>query len=102
MSAVTSAIASELIPPAEPSIKQSAKDRSKKRGPARPYRKLNEEVLSARILRLTTRIERVKRQHESTRILLTKYAHERFYRDKEALEAADSSQPPIEIPPLNG
>jgi hypothetical protein len=97
MSTVTSAIASELIPPSDP----LPKERTKKRGPARPYKKLNEEVLSARILRLTTRIERVKRQHETTRILLTKYAHERFYRDKEALQAADLSQKPDEIPSLN-
>lgn len=88
MSELIAAIASEIDPPAPP--KQSKRSKrnpsAKKRGPARPYKKIPDETLSARIKRLTERMERAKKQHETARALVTKYSHERLYRDKDAIE----------------
>lgn len=104
MSDLTTALAPELMPPPpkrKPRAKRLAGESAKKRGPPRPYRKVTDDVLCKRTERLTKRMERVKRQHESTRTLLTKYAHERFYRDKEALaQGADAKEDPPTIPPL--
>ena len=101
MSDIAAAIAPEIVPPAptrKPRVKRNNADPTirKKRGPPRPYRKIPENVLTKRIERLTKRMERVKRQHESTRVLLTKYAHEKFYREKEILaqDEDDKVQPP--------
>jgi ribosomal protein S15P/S13E len=101
MSEVAVAIVPEIQPPPagrKPSKKRAASGQPP-RPPARPYRKIDAEVLASRIARLTTRIEKTKRQHESTRVLLTKYAHEKFYREKEAIE--EQNQPPLpSIAPL--
>jgi hypothetical protein len=110
MSEITAAIATEINPPPVAKAPKRPRHSGKpagKRGPPRPYRRIAEEVLAARIVRLTKRIERVRRQHESTRILLTKYAHERFYRDHEAVSAPfprdlpeDPVQPLVDGPVL--
>jgi len=89
----------ESEPP--PEGKKSRKPRKKTAGPPmrarngapRPYRSLQADVLAVRITKLTTRLEKAKKQHETTRQLLTKYAHESFYRDKEALEATQPAPP---------
>lgn len=94
----------EIEPP--PEGKKSRKPRTRpgpakhKHGVPRPYRSLPAEVLASRTARLTTRLEKAKKQHESTRLLLTKYAHESFYRDKEALEAAQTAPNPPTLPEL--
>lgn len=56
-----------------------------KRPPARPHRKVPEETLLSRIAKLTSRVERTRRQHDSAQILLTKYAREKVYRDEDAI-----------------
>jgi hypothetical protein len=56
-----------------------------KRGPPRPYRRLPEETLEGRIKKLTDRMEKARKQHEDARLILTKYSHERTYRQREAL-----------------
>jgi hypothetical protein len=62
------AITSELPPPAEPKRKDKKwrthprKGALTKRGPPRPYRRLPEETLLARIQKLTARLERAKTQ----------------------------------------
>lgn len=62
------AITSELPPPAEPKRKDKKwrthprKGALTRRGPPRPYRRLPEETLLARIQKLTTRLERAKTQ----------------------------------------
>lgn len=78
---------------------KNAPPRVKHHGISRPYRSLPADVLAVRTAKLTTRLEKAKKQHESTRLLLTKYAHESFYRDKEALEAAQQAEPPPPGPP---
>ena len=90
MSELSAAIATEIDPPSEPKPSKRSKrnPNAKKRGPARPYRKISDETLTGRIKRLTDRIERAKKQHESARSLITKYSHERLYRDKDAIEGA--------------
>jgi hypothetical protein len=102
MSEITAAIATEINPPVAPTKTKRPRQppSGRSRGPPRPYRRIAEEVLAARIVRLTTRIERVKKQHESTRILLTKYAHERFFRDHEAVSAPQPRELPTPVLPL--
>jgi hypothetical protein len=100
MSEITVAMTTEIEPP--PEGKKSRKPRKKttagpstraRNGAPRPYRSLQADVLAGRITKLTTRLEKAKKQHETTRQLLTKYAHESFYRDKEALEATQPAPP---------
>lgn len=65
-----------------------------KRPPSRPYKKISKEVLETRIAKLTTRVQKTKRQHDSAQALLAKYAQESFYREKEVLQdepAADAA-----------
>ena len=95
MSELSAAIASEIDPPAAPKLsKRSKRDpNAKKRGPARPYKKITDETLATRIKRLTDRMERAKKQHESARNLVTKYSHERLYRDKDAIEGVNETAP---------
>jgi hypothetical protein len=101
MSEIAVAITTEIEPL---SPKRPKRGVHRKKGVARPYRRVPEDVLAVRIDRLTERLERVRKQHESTRTLLTKYAHERHYREKDAIakSAADilSAPPPLEIPNL--
>lgn len=107
MSDIATALAPE-ISPAPGKKREARKPTSKrvagtgrKRGPARPYRKVVAEVLHTRIERLTKRIERLRRQHEGTRTLLTKYAHEKYYREREAIaqqEAPEAEALPAEEP----
>ena len=90
MNELSVAIASEINPPPEPKrAKKPRNPSAPKRGPARPYRKITDETLAQRIERLSKRIERSKKQHEAARGLLTKYSHERMYRDKEAIQSAE-------------
>lgn len=108
MSDIVSALAPEVLPPPPLEKKKRVKRLAdagqprKKRGPPRPYRKIDDATLIKRTERLTKRIERVKKQHESTRTLLTKYVHEKFYRDKELLhEDGDMQLPSIDaLPPV--
>jgi hypothetical protein len=97
-------LATAALPPAPEPKKRDKKWRhphprpgaQKKRGPARPYKRIEAEVLDVRIGKMTTRIERLKRQHENVRKLLTKYSHEKTYRLREAL----TEQPSEGLPPL--
>lgn len=62
------AMSSELPPPTAPERKDKKwrkhprKGALTKRGPPRPYKRLPEEILHLRIQRLTTRLEKAKRQ----------------------------------------
>jgi hypothetical protein len=95
-------IAVSLAPEMEPPAKRPrSKSTGKGRPPPRPYRKITSEVLASRIQRLTVRIDKAKKQHEATRLLLTKYAHERFYRERDVVaEAPDPQQQPPAIAAL--
>jgi hypothetical protein len=100
MNDVAVAMGAEIDPPV-PTASKSRKARApstpgvpRKKGASRPYRKISAEVLAERITKLTTRLQKAKKQHESTRVLLTKYSHERFYRDREAIESAAEEAPP--------
>jgi len=98
------ALASELNPPPQP-VKKDKKWRrhprpaaKTKRGPPRPYRRLEEEVLGNRISKLTARMDKAKTQHEETRVLLLRYTHERAYRAQDP-PAEAAAEPPAEGPP---
>jgi hypothetical protein len=62
------AIEAELPPPTEPKRKDKKwrphprEGAQTRRGPPRPYRRVAEDVLSTRIQKLTTRMERAKKQ----------------------------------------
>ena len=60
----------------------------RKRGPARPYRKLPQETLESRIKKLQKRIERTSAQAEEGRTFLSKYTREQAFRDSEAVPVA--------------
>lgn len=70
MSQMTAELTAELNAPPEPKSRQkrAKKDPATgqrvvgKRGPARPYRKLPDELLTLRVTKLTSRLERVKKQ----------------------------------------
>jgi hypothetical protein len=103
MSEIAACLVSEIEPPPEGKQRKKQPPQNKmvpKRGPPRPYRKIPEEVLTTRLKRLTDRIDKIKKQHESTRVLLTRYSHERYYRDKEAIKNAQEdvlpSHPPLD------
>jgi hypothetical protein len=59
----------------------------RKRGPARPYRKLPQETLESRIKKLEKRIERTSAQAEEGRCFLSKYTREQGFRDTEMAQA---------------
>lgn len=97
-----SEIAVAMTTALEPPIQKLRKTKSPRpqRGPARPYRSLTEEVLASRTSKLTTRLEKAKKQHETTRVILTKYAHERFYRERDAIQNAAAEPAPTGPPAL--
>ena len=67
-----------------------AKSKGRRRGPPRPHRKLEEEVLTARMERLETRIGKARDQLEDAERHLEIYALERKYRKQDAAaEAAE-------------
>lgn len=77
------AIAPEVSAPEK---KKKARSSShNKRPPARPYKKIERSVLDARIAKLTTRVQKSKRQHETAQGLLAKYTQEAYYREKECV-----------------
>jgi hypothetical protein len=84
-------VSTELDPPPEPKRrdkkwrKHPRPGAQTRRGPPRPYRRLPEETLAVRIKKLTDRMEKARKQHEDSRLILTKYSHERTYRLREAL-----------------
>jgi len=80
------AIAPEVVPTGEKK-KKTRSAPGTKRPPARPYKKISKDVLETRIAKLTARVQKTKRQHESAQTLLTKYAQESFYREKDVLQA---------------
>jgi hypothetical protein len=106
MSEIAVAMTTEIEPP--PEGKKPRKPRKNSNGQpvrtrtgiSRPYKTLQADVLAVRISKLTTRLEKAKKQHETTRKLLTKYAHESFYRDKEVLESAQTDVVPDGPPSL--
>ena len=61
-----------------------------KRGPARPYRKLEQEVLDSRITKLTKRLDRAKGQMEEAETFLKKYEREKGFRGPDAEAEAKS------------
>lgn len=91
-SSIAIALASEMLPLEDARARNKS---GKPRAPPRPYKKITSEVLASRIQRLSLRIEKAKKQHEATRFLLTKYAHERFFREREAVELQDHALPPV-------
>lgn len=128
---MTLELSAELEPPPEPKSKAKRGRRpdggrggkaKNKRGPARPHRRLAEELLTTRIKKLNDRLERARKQvlpparfipqewhaltwdpeegwqHEDTRRLLTKYLHESTYRLRETL-ASQQQQPPLDCIP---
>lgn len=101
MSEIAVAMAPELEPPPKRPRKTKVKPGTTPRPPARPYRALPDDVLTSRTTRLTARLEKAKKQHETTRLLLTKYAHERFYREKDAIQQAETETAPAGPPALN-
>jgi hypothetical protein len=67
-----------------------AKPKGRKRGPPRPHRKLEEEVLASRMERLEARIGKARDQLEDAERHLEIYALERKYRKQDAAaEAAE-------------
>ena len=52
-----------------------------KRGPARPYRKLEQGVLDTRITKLQKRLDRAKGQMEEAETFLRKYEREKGFRE---------------------
>lgn len=51
-----------------------------KRGPARPYRKLAQDILNVRIAKLEKRLDRAKNQAREAEGFLTKYTREQGFR----------------------
>lgn len=75
-------------PKATKTVKTKKSKGERKRGPARPYRKLPQETLVSRIKKLEKRIERTSAQAEEGRTFLSKYTREQAFRDAEAAKAA--------------
>lgn len=75
-------------PKATKTVKTKKSKGERKRGPARPYRKLPQETLESRIKKLEKRIERTSAQAEEGRTFLSKYTREQAFRDAEAAKAA--------------
>ena len=80
----TSADAPSAKAPSKASSSSKAKKTGAKRGPARPFRKLAQEVLDGRIGKLESRIRRASTQLEEAQGYLVKYAVEREYRRRDA------------------
>lgn len=113
MSEFNAEISAEMQPPAEQKpVKKRKTPEGKsaqggKRGQPRPYRKLDDEILTTRISKLTARLERAKKQvtrasgrvrvgdfsltvlpqHEDAKRLLTRYSYEKTVRLRDTLAA---------------
>ena len=97
------AMATAIDPPAQAKSKNKRRpDTVIRRGPPRPYKKIAGDLLQSRIKRLTDRLERVKKQHDTARQQLTKYAHEQFYREQDEIQNNRPQEPaPAGPPPLD-
>jgi len=60
----------------------------RKRGPARPYKKLPQETLLSRIQKLQKRIERTSAQAEDAKNFLSKYTREQAFREPNTVDAS--------------
>lgn len=69
--------------PKQPKAKQDAAQPRAKRGPARPHRRLEAEVIDARIAKLQKRLDRAKSQIEDAGRHVEGYLREREFRSKE-------------------
>ena len=81
----------------KPRAKRAAgavKKQAKKRGPARPYRKLSAELLDGRIAKLQKRVARATEQLQESRGFLTKYEREKEFRTQP--EDPDAPGPAVE------
>ena len=58
------------------------------RGPARPYRKLSQEILDSRIQKLQKRLTRTTSQAEEAGAFLSKYVREQDFRKADLAKAA--------------
>jgi len=85
MSAIEEAIATDA-PAGEPKVKKPRKAPTAKRGPARPHRRLETEVIDARIAKLQKRLDRAKAQIEDASRHVEGYQREREFRAKEPKE----------------
>jgi hypothetical protein len=74
-------------PKAVKNVKTKKSKGDRKRGPARPYRKLPQETLESRIKKLEKRIERTSAQAEEGRSFLSKYTREQGFRDAEPVRS---------------
>jgi hypothetical protein len=63
----------------------------KKRGPARPYKRLSQDTLDSRITKLQKRMDRAQTQAAETEGFLVKYKREQAFREKDAEEAAKAA-----------
>jgi hypothetical protein len=91
--------AETLVAPEAPKPKKAPRDKSKpskKRGPARPYRRLAIDILDKRIAKLTKRITKAKTQLEESEGFLTKYSNEKKYRQDEPDEPTEDAATKIE------
>jgi len=68
--------------------KKKRSQSERKRGPARPYRKLPQETLLLRIQKLQKRIDRTSAQAEEGKNFLSKYTREQAFREAEAVSTA--------------
>ena len=64
----------------------------KKRGPARPHRRLDIETIHSRITKLEKRRQRAKEQLEDATRHVEGYQAERDFREQEATSASDSKE----------
>lgn len=74
--------------PKQHKAKQDASQPRAKRGPARPHRRLEADVIDARITKLQKRLDRAKSQIEDAGRHVEGYLREREFRSKETQVAA--------------
>ena len=83
----TSAPQVEVQKPKRKNSTKVAGEVVKKRGPARPYRKLTQEVLDARLCKLKKRIAKASSQQVEAQGFLEKYAREQDFRQSTPVDS---------------
>ena len=81
-------------PVKKPRVKQpkKASGNGTKRGPSRPYKKLQTDILKSRIQKLTTRIDKARNQLKDSETFLAKYMKEEEFRGDDKTTPAESAE----------
>ncbi len=69
-----------------------------KRGPPRPHKRLEDDVIASRIQKLTVRMDKAKAQHDEAKAFLLRYTYEQNWRLENLLKKGELLRDDLVLP----